>query len=148
MTSGRISTADARYLVSRTRRSGFTLLELVITLVVISILAAIAFPTYTNFVRKSRRADATQSLSFYQSILERCYAVNFNYTGNCPALPTSGSLSTKKFYTMTYELTATTYALHATATGSQAADSKCQSLSVDQTNARTQSPSNSTVCWQ
>lgn len=37
---------------------GFTLIELMITVVVVGILASIALPSYQDYVRKSRRADA------------------------------------------------------------------------------------------
>jgi type IV pilus assembly protein PilE len=40
------------------RRLGFTLIEVMITVAIVAILAAIALPTYRDHMRKSRRAEA------------------------------------------------------------------------------------------
>ena len=65
-----------------TYRRGFSLLELMITLVVVGILAAVSYPSYINHIQKTRRSDAITSLLDLQAQLERCYANDFSYQ-NC-----------------------------------------------------------------
>jgi len=63
------------------RQSGFTLLELMIVVVVISILAAIAVPSYTQYVTRSRLTDAFSSLASAQSSAEQFWSNNRTYVG-------------------------------------------------------------------
>ena len=68
------------------RASGFTLIELMIALVVLGILAAVAYPTYTEFVRRSRIVDATSQLNDFRIRQEQAYQDNRRYDdggGNC-----------------------------------------------------------------
>ena len=44
------------------RKRGFTLIELMIVVAVIAVLGAIALPSYQDYVRKGRRADARSLL--------------------------------------------------------------------------------------
>ena len=44
------------------KHAGFTLIELMITIAIVAIIAAIAIPSYDNYVRETRRADAQISL--------------------------------------------------------------------------------------
>ena len=70
----------------RARASGFTLIELMIAIVVVSILAAIAYPTYTEFVRRSRIVDATSQLNDFRIRQEQAFQDNRRYDdggGNC-----------------------------------------------------------------
>ena len=48
--------------MSKERESGFTIIELMFVLVIISILLALAYPSYVDYVRKSKRGEAQQLL--------------------------------------------------------------------------------------
>ncbi|KOR30308.1 hypothetical protein TI04_06390, partial [Achromatium sp. WMS2] len=69
-----------------TTKYGFTLIELMIALVIVSVLASFAYPTYMLSVRKSRRADAEGVLVQAAYFMERYYSTNNAYTG--ATLPT------------------------------------------------------------
>lgn len=143
--------------------AGFTLTELMITVAIVGILAAIAFPSYQDSVRKSRRGDAKAALLENAGFMERYYSTNFRYTATagtagCPALPmqclprevASASCSTdsRVYYTIAGSCASSNITFTLTATpklGSPQASDTCGSLTVDQTGARTPTTSG---CWQ
>jgi type IV pilus assembly protein PilE len=63
------------------RQHGFTLIELMITVAIIGILAAIAIPSYQDSVRKSRRADAQGALLSLANAMERHFTETNSYKG-------------------------------------------------------------------
>jgi type IV pilus assembly protein PilE len=68
------------------RNKGFTLIELMIVVVVIAILAAIAMPLYSDYVRRGRIADATANLSGLRVRMEQYFQDNRTYVnaaGDC-----------------------------------------------------------------
>ena len=77
--------------VTRARASGITLVEVVITLLVLSILSAFAVNGYNSFVRRARAGDAIEQLDHYRTRMEKAFQDNGNYgTGSCAVtLPTS-----------------------------------------------------------
>src|SRR5690554_7773304 len=66
---------------TRYTEKGFTLLELMIVVAVVGILAAIAYPSYMDSVRKSNRADAKAALNDAAQQMQRCYTLNSSYSG-------------------------------------------------------------------
>jgi type IV pilus assembly protein PilE len=63
------------------QKSGFTLIELLIALAVVGILASIAYPSYTDHVRRTRRADAQGALIGLSNAMERFFTQNSTYLG-------------------------------------------------------------------
>lgn len=136
------------------RAGGFTLIELVIAVAVVGILASLAYPSFLNQIRKSRRSDAVAALSEVQQAQERWRANNTTYASDAALTTASpaglGLSSTSKggYYTLALSSnTATGYTLTATAVSgkSQAGDIGCANLTVTVLNGTaTNSP---TTCW-
>lgn len=81
---------------------GFTLIELMITVAVIGILAAIALPSYEGYVRKGKRATAQAALMDIAS-KEQTYLLDRRaYTDNLTALGFSAPTEIKDDYTFTF----------------------------------------------
>lgn len=130
---------------------GFTLIELMIAVVIISILAGIAYPSYTEHVMKSRRADAKGALMAFANAMEKHFTVTNSYcnaatttvgtctnaTGSPTIFPTQSPLDgATKYYDLTVNLaTATTYTLAAARTGAQSTD-KCGTLTLTHTGVK------------
>ncbi len=79
------------------RARGFTLIELLIAVAIVGILAAIAYPAYTEYVRRGRIVDAVGQLSTLRVRLEQYYQDNRNYGSTATqcgvALPSSPSFA-------------------------------------------------------
>jgi type IV pilus assembly protein PilE len=88
------------------RASGFTLIEVMITIAIIAIIAAIAIPSYTDYVTRGKLAEATTTLSDLRVKLEQYYQDNrmYNKAGASPvcggwtnATTPPGGVNTKYF---------------------------------------------------
>ena len=62
------------------RTSGFTLVELMITVAIVGILVVVTVPSYTNYVARARRADAKAQLVQVAQFMQRFYAANDNFS--------------------------------------------------------------------
>lgn len=131
------------------RMRGITLIELMIVVVIVGILAAIAYPSYQSQVRKSKRADGKAELMETAQALERCYTRFGRYNdGNCAvAFPIT---SPEGHYELTAPtLTAVSFILDATPQGPQAEDTECGVLRLTSTGVQGSQGANTDVndCW-
>ncbi|MET0963357.1 MAG: prepilin-type N-terminal cleavage/methylation domain-containing protein [Noviherbaspirillum sp.] len=79
--------------MDRDASAGFTLIELLISIAIVAILSAIAFPAYTDYFKRGRAAEALASLATLRVSLEQYYQDNRNYgaDGSCGVAPPSGA---------------------------------------------------------
>lgn len=122
---------------------GFTLIELMIAVAVVGILAAIAYPSYLEQVRQSRRADATAVLVEAAQFMERFYTLNNRYDETRDGdveLPANLQRAPKEGANIYYEVTLSSveqnsFTLLATPVNAQAGDA-CGNLTLTNTGAR------------
>ena len=129
---------------SRTR--GFTLIELMIVVAIIGILASIALPAYSDYVRRSKISEATSVLSDLRVRMEQFYQDNRSYVSS--GTTCGVAMPTQQFFTMSCTGTATTYTL--TATGKSGTDMNGFVYTLDQQNTRKTTGGTygtSTTCW-
>lgn len=145
---------------------GFTLIELMITVAIVGILAAIAIPSYNAYVLRSHRTDARKALLDMASLEERYFSSNNAYSSNPPDLgyPAGLPVLISTDYSATIGVaaatqgtattapTVATYTLIATAVGTQVSDTQCRSFTVTslgvQTALNSAGTDNTATCWQ
>lgn len=138
------------------RRQGFTLIELMIAVAIVGILAAIAYPSYLEQVRKSRRADAQAALLELTQFMERAYTNCNRYDMTPPACTAAIALpfteapkdGTAKFYDLSFASgpTQTSYTFQAAPKNDQSGD-RCGSMRIDNLGVKTVTGS-ATDCWR
>lgn len=132
------------------KSGGFTLIELLIVVVVVAILAAIAVPSYQDYIRRGRITEAVSTLSDIRVKMEQFFQDNRTYAGTCVAGTVAPPPTNTANWTFTCSGQSTTaYLVTATGTGSMAGFI----YTVDQANTRrtTGLPSGwsgtGTTCW-
>jgi type IV pilus assembly protein PilE len=131
------------------KQRGVTFIELLTVLVIIGILAAIAYPTYRDQVRRSNRTEARVALEQTAGALEKCYTRYMAYddAANCPTANQFNGGATITTQRGLYQVSAPTlngtqFTVRADAQGAQATDTACARIEMDQTGRRTPA-----TCW-
>lgn len=121
------------------KTSGFTLVELMITIAILAIIMFWAVPNYTRQINEVRRSDAQAILLGEVQRLERCFSDRDTYLGCEPNDYKVQFSSPKGYYRVTGLVTASNYTLNATAdpAGDQADDERCITFSINNLGQKT-----------
>jgi len=113
------------------RRSGFTLIELMIVVAVVAILAAVALPAYNDYVRRSKLSEAHADLSDLRVKMEQWFQDARTYQ-NAGGTACGVAMTTAKYFTITCTATATT----STITAAGQADIAGINFTVNESNVK------------
>ena len=119
------------------RHTGFTLIEVMIVVAIVAILSAIAIPSYSEYVIRSRITDGIAGLAGMRVKMEQYFQDNRSYVAT-PAACLPGSIAPlpdAKNFTFKCDLTTASYLVTATGTGPM--DGFSYTLSQDNTRATT-----------
>jgi len=144
------------------RQRGVTLIELIVVVIIIGILAAVAIPSYRNYVIRSQRADAKDALLALATQQEKFYLQCNSYATGIAAAPDcaggdlQGAAASKNgWYDLAVDaadLTSYTVSATAAAGGGQFQDEECRTFRINESGVRTAAHAggadNTAECWR
>lgn len=139
----------------RHKQMGMSLIELMIVVAIVGILSAIAYPNYRQYVIRGNRTDAKTAMMQAAQGLEKCFTRFGRYNSvDCTAYgalrAAGGVRSPNGKYQLTLAVVAdpeVEFSIQAAPLEGQVADTKCGTLSLDQTGRRGASGSQPLTCW-
>ncbi len=143
------------------RNKGITLIELMIVVVIVGILASIAYPAYTESVRKTKRSDGIAALLHVAQAQERFFSRNFSYASNLQTdlgFNATPYVSEEGNYNVTIVIPGTCvsgavnscFTAVATAVGTQASDTTCGTMTINDRGQKTSANGGTDTtgqCW-
>ncbi|GAA4357989.1 type IV pilin protein [Variovorax defluvii] len=132
---------------------GFTLIELMITVAVVAILAAVAYPSYTRYIVRSNRSAAQGAMLELSNLQQRHLLDARSYAANLAALNWTVPSTVQSNYTITTApktgAALPGFTVTATPIGSQlAGDTACGTLAIDEAGVKSASGTSGVAgCW-
>lgn len=145
--------------------NGFTLMELMVTVAIIAILASIAIPNYSDYVKKSRRNEAMQALNATRNALEKFRLAQNAFPASITAMNAvitshglrndSGNWVSENGYyivSLTTDGGGAVTGVTAQAQGVQATDGDCQTMTISMAGVQSSTDDggadSTALCWR
>ncbi|EGR3947708.1 Type IV pilus biogenesis protein PilE [Vibrio cholerae] len=133
------------------QQQGMTLIELMIAVVIVGVLASIAYPAYTNYVKEGHRKQAMADMAKIQLYLEEKYQNGYTATGIVDAQKVCNSFCSvdSDRYKIVVETTATSYAITATPQSSKGQNSdQCDGSAYTSLTLNEKGVTSPIGCWK
>lgn len=129
---------------------GITLIELCLAVVIMAVLASIAYPSYVQFVLRSHRVEATEALLALASRQELYFSEQRRYSDSLADLGLNESLTPSGRYQLSVQVLAEGmgFLLQADAQGLQSQDTACAAFSVNHLGQRNTVVAYPEQCWR
>ena len=129
--------------------NGFTLIEVMIVVAIVGILASIAYPNYSSYVKRAVRADAMVILLDAANKQEQFFVDNRQYASDLGDLGIATETE-NGYFTISVEADASSFTVIATAdSGPVAGDTQCSTLTINELGLKGNTGSGDTdLCWE
>ncbi len=124
---------------------GVTLIELLIVVIIVGILASIAYPNYLDFVARGKRQEAKAALLQIATNQERWYLNNNTYTANLNDVGVNAVTDSGAYAIAITSATPNNFTATATYQLADAEAGRCQTFTIDGRGQRTSAPDAN--CW-